>query len=215
MSYGAASAAINIQTPINHTSKDIMHQTKSILFIGLAALGLALAAPAQTNAPAMAATNAAPTEGTFLNTAFNYFTAFNTNLDGTFGAHRGSLFTGVDSIQGAGVNMANSIGLSYDLYAGTNNLRLSAESVTRNSGVAGTLLSEQVGLGVSFIVHDAKITAYADGGYWIYDEPDRYYAEIGLRAQKALTEHTYAWVAAAAQLPGNRQVFSAGVGITF
>ena len=192
-----------------------MHQTKSILFALIAALSLGLAAQAQTNAPAEPATNAVPTEGSFLNSAFSYFTSFNTNLDSTFGSHRGSLFTGVDSIQGAGVNMANSIGLSYDLYAGTNNLRLSVESVTRNSGVAGTLLSEQAGLGVSFIVHDARLTVYADGGYWIYDEPDRYYAEIGLRAQKALTEHTYAWVAAAAQLPGNRQVFSAGVGITF
>ena len=168
--------------------------------IGLAALGL----QAQTGVPTPPADN-----GSFLGTVQSYFTAFNTNLDNTFGASKGSIWTGVDSIQGGTVSLANSIGVSYNLYK-----MVSAEGVIRNGGVTGTILSYQGGLGFNFLVHDVRLTAYADGGYGTSGK-DRTYGELGLRAQKALTEHTYAWVGVGAQLPANRQIFSAGVGFTF
>ena len=157
----------------------------------------------------------APAQG-FFTSVEGYFTSFYTNLDSTFGATaRGSIWTSVDSIQGAQVPLANSLGVSYDAYKS-----LSVESVIRNSGVAGTIVSAQGGLGLNVIVHDTKLTLYADGGYGLNgSSPDgpssRPYAEFGVRAQKALTAHTFAGLGIGAQLPGNRQVFSALVGFTF
>jgi hypothetical protein len=177
---------------------------KLIAIIGL--IGLTLVASAQTNPP--------PTQSSFFDSALGYFSSFNTNLDSTFGLEKGTVWTGVDSIQGGEVNLANALGISYDLYKS-----VSVESVTRNSGIAGTLLSEQVGVGLSFVVHDAKLTVYADGGYGFAKEKsstaDRIYGEIGLRVQKALTTHTFAGLGIGAQLPKNSQVFSAFAGITF
>lgn len=168
----------------------------------LALITLALTCSAQTNT------------GSFYQSALSYFTSFNTNLDNTFGLEKGTIWAGVDSLQGNEVNLANSLGLSYDLYK-----KISVESVTRNSGIAGTLVSEQLGLGLSFVVHDAKLTAYADAGYdfGLKDAKtaDRIFGEVGLRVQKALTDHTYAGVGIGAQFPKNSQVFSAFAGISF
>lgn len=203
-----------------------MH-TKKFVLVGLA-LALSLTAMAQTNAPApgSAAVSAAPAPpantGSFLTSVQDYFTSFNTNLDGTFGASKASLWTGVDSIQGGDAPLANDLGVSYNVYKQT----LSIESVTRSGGVAGALMSEQAGIGFNVIVHDARLTLYADGGYDLAAKdgltakgkathPNRMFGEIGLRAAKALTAHTYGFVGVAAQLPKNAQVFSAGVGITF
>lgn len=193
-----------------------MNKFKSVLFLS-AALALAIPAKAQTNTPAPPAGT-----GSFFTSVQDYFTSFNTNLDATFGSSRGSLWTGVDSIQGGDAALANDLGASYNLYKQT----LSLETVTRSGGVAGTLMSQQLGFGFNIIVHDARLTLYADGGYDLAAKngvnlkgkathPDRFYGEIGLRAAKALTEHTYGFVGVAAQLPRNTQVFSAGVGITF
>jgi hypothetical protein len=188
----------------------------SLIAVGLCLIGLA--ASAQTNGP----TGTVPANtGTFLNTVQDYFTSFNTNLDGTFGLSKASLWTGVDSIQGGAVPLANELGVSYSLYKS-----LSAENVIRNSGVAGTLVSDQLGFGFNVIVHDARLTLYADGGYDIAASntvnakgktvhPDRLFGEVGIRAAKALTEHTYGWIGVGAQLPKNSQVFSAGIGVTF
>lgn len=176
----------------------------------LSALALALGlftAKAQitTNSP----------EGSFPSAVLSYFTAFNTNLDSTFALEKGTVWTGVDSIQGGSVPLANCLGISYDLWK-----MVSVESVTRNSGVAGTVLSEQFGAGLNFVVHDAKLTLYADGGYNLYSPgkskfADRLYVEMGLRAMKALTTHTFAFIGLGVQLPSNLQILSAGGGFTF
>ena len=201
---------------------------KRLALLAVAALSLA-AAPLVSDA--QTSTNATPT-GNFFNTVEGYFTSFNTDLDSTFGAERADIFTGVDSIQGGSVALANSLGVSYDVLrfankANTNlfSTALAIESVTRNSGIAGTLVSEQVGVGLSFIIHDVKLTGYLDGGYDFARQPDaigqtlktgdRLYGEIGLRAFKALTTHTYGGVGVGAQVPRNCQVFSAFVGFNF
>ena len=190
----------------------------------LAATGFAQNSPQSTVPSPQPAEAPAPpaNSGSFFQSVTGYFTSFNTNLDGTFLQEHGSIWTGVDSIQGGPVPLANSIGLSYDLYRPTNSaVRISVENVLRNSGVAGTVLSEGMGLGMSWVVHDTKLTAYLDGVYGVGGEAanakfmDRLNAEIGLRVQKALTDHTFAGVGFAVQLPSNRQVLSATVGFTF
>jgi hypothetical protein len=44
---------------------------------------------------------------------------------------------------------------------------------------------------------------------------DSVFGEIGVRVQKALTTHTYAYVSLGAILPQNAQVFGIGTGVTF
>ena len=168
---------------------------KTIGLIGLAAL-IGFSAGAQTNS-------------SFFSSVQSYFTSFNTNLDSTFQS-KAQLWVGADSIQGGISPMANSIGLSYSIWKA-----VSVESVTRNAGVAGTVVSSQLGLGLSFVVHDAKITAYGDAGYAFAEPGQKFYGELGVRVQKALTEHTFALVGIAAQLPQNRQVLTVGAGFTF
>jgi hypothetical protein len=172
---------------------------------------------------ALAQQTAPPNPRSFFQSFTGYFTSFNTNYDATFGAERATIWTGVDSIQGGAVPLANSLGISYDLYsAGVNTKTLfkgtavSVENVIRNSGVAGTIVSDQLGFGLSFVVHDVKLTAYADVGYDLQQRGrDKIFGEIGLRVMKALSEHTFAGIGQGAQLPANRQVFSVIAGFTF
>jgi len=186
----------------------------TLVTVGLCLLGLN--SIAQTAPPPATAPAASSDTGNFFTSVQSYFTSFDTNNDSTFATARGELATGVDSTQG-GVPLANSLRLSYNVYKPTNSaVQLSLESVTRNSGIAGTLVSEQFGLGVNFIIHDAKLTLYGDGGYNFNGvKSDKYFAEIGARAEKALTTHTFAGVGIGAQLPANRQVFQVFAGFTF
>jgi len=160
--------------------------------------------------PVVAQTN----RGSFFDTVSGYFTTFNPNLTNTFAA-KTTLWTGVDSVQGGGSTLVNEIGASYNAYG-----PLSVESVTRDGGVAGTLVSQQIGLGLNFTVIDTRLTLYGDAGYKL-DGPstskfqDNLYGEIGIRVAKALTEHTFAWVGIGAQFPTKAQVFQGGIGFTF
>jgi hypothetical protein len=177
----------------------------------IAIVGSAVVLAATVTATAQS-TNQPPS---FFNTALSYFTSFNTNLDSTFADAKGSIWTGVDSMQGARTPLANALGLSYRVYD-----LISLESVTRNAGVAGTVVSQQFGPSLNFIVHDAKLTLYTHAGYEL-DAPsgsklkDKIFGEIGVRVCKALTAHTFAGVGVGAQLPKNTQVFQAFAGITF
>jgi hypothetical protein len=115
--------------------------------------------------------------------------------------------------------LANELGLDYKIWK-----QVAVESVTRNSGIAGTLVSQQLGLNLSFVIVDTKLTLYGDGGYEFADFPgavvqpktrDRLYGEFGLRVAKALTLHTYTQIGIGVQLPKSAQVFMAAVGFTF
>jgi hypothetical protein len=217
------------------------HQIMKPKFLSLLTVGLSLltvpvlTSSAQTPpagsagvSPAAPAPGNAPASGNFFNSVAGYFTAFNTNLDASTAAARGSLWTGADSLQGGDVPLANSLGLSYNVYTpGSNSpVRIGIESVTRNSGVAGTLVSEQFGPELKFIVHDVTLTAYADPLYDFAAQPtknakgksvaaDRFGVEIGLRLQKQLTDHTFAGTGIGARLPKNEQVFQVFAGFTF
>ncbi len=190
---------------------------KPILVAALLSLAAVTTLPAQTN-------NYTPPGLTGLgDTVLSYFTAFNTNLDTTFKDNRFDIWTGASSIQG-GINpLVNDIGGSYDLWrptpatSATTITAVSGEFIARNSGVAGTLVSAQGGLGFSVIVHDAKATLYLDGGSYLAGQWTRenLYGEVGFRVKKALGAHFYAGVGIGVQFPRNAQVLSALGGATF
>jgi hypothetical protein len=200
----------------------------SVAVIALAAAGGSVV---QSRAQTTPSTNAIPTgENSFFQTALGYFTSFNTNLDGTFGAHRGMVFTGVDSIQGASQTLANTIGVSYEVWkpssapatnsqpapafsSSTGGFGLALESVTRNGGVTGTIISQGAGIALDFDVHDVRVNGYVDGVYQF--QGDKLGGEIGLRIFKALGANTFAGVGIGEQFPGNHQIFSAFVGFVF
>jgi len=143
----------------------------------------------------------------------SYFTSFNTNLDSTFGVDKGSAWAGVASVQNAGVPLQNEIGISYALYK----QNLAAEVILRDSGVAGTIVSVGGGFSYSKIIHDTRLTAFVDGGYYTTPDTgkDKAFGEVGVRVSKALTTHTFAGISAALQFPHNRRVFEAFTGFTF
>lgn len=167
---------------------------------------LALPVVAQTNTPPQDAKQ-------FYQTAMDWVTKFNPDLDGSFTNNHGQLYMGVDNLQGSAANLADDIGISYKIWKS-----ISLESNTRTTGIAGTILSEGFGFGLNFPIHDAQLTLYAEGVANLYKgvaTSDRFCGEIGLRLQKALTTRTFAYIGIAAQLPKNAQVFSAGAGFTF
>jgi len=192
---------------------------KLFVIVSLAAL-CALPAKAQ-----LFGTNAVPvSSGGVIGDVLGYFTSFNTNLDDCFGAKDFTVWTGASSIQG-GVNpLVNDIGLSYDLWRPTpaagsaTSTAISLESITRNSGVAGLLVSEQGGAGFSIILHDVRATAFLHGGYAFAgsaSKSDRFFGEAGVRVFKALGHNFFAGVGLAARFPSSAQVLSAEGGVTF
>jgi len=91
---------------------------------------------------------------------------------------------------------------------------LSLEVQGRDSGVAGSIVNAQAGLGLNYRYYDVKLTAYVDGGY-NFMGVNKMFGEIGLRAQKALTKNTYAGIGLGVLIPGGGRVIQAFTGFTF
>jgi hypothetical protein len=193
--------------------------------IGLIGLSLSVALPlaAQTNAPAVVTTigtnNIPPlpaSQAGFISTVFGWFSSFDPNMP-TFSANRGMLWAGASSIQNGPVNLVNDIGGSYDIYRSTTNTASSIwwvapEANIRNSGVAGTLVSVQAGLGAGMILYDFRFGLYGTGGYYMTPMDagqGKMFGEFGLRAVKGIGAHFGTGVAAGFQFPDSRQVYSA------
>lgn len=150
---------------------------KKYIAVVLSVLALSFSAKAQTN------------EGSFLSSFGSYFSSFNTNLT-AFSSNQLDVDVGMDYV--SGVNISSSLGLEYIFDHMNNGLELSAESVTRNAGIAGIIVSQQAGIGLSKVIYDTKMTVYADGGYsWANKQT---YVELGLRLKKQLTTHTFAGI---------------------
>jgi hypothetical protein len=147
--------------------------------------------------------------GSFFGSVTKFFTTFNPDLTNVFASARGQVWLGAEYV--SGLNTAASLGLEYPIWKS-----ISLESVTRNAGVAGTILSQQGGVGLSFNLNDVQLTGYVDGGYDLHN--NRAYAAIGARVKKALTAHTFVGVGIETQFSGHKDnvpVLSALLGFTF
>lgn len=176
-----------------------------VLLFALSALS-AVKSSAQTN-------SLPPIDNTsFFASAQSYFLSFNPEFETTFTASKGTAWTGISSVQGAGVPLQNEIGISYSIWK-----KMEAEVVIRDSGVTGGLVSAQAGFGVSAIVHDVKLTGYAHGGANLAREVQDPgpFAEIGVRIQKAMTTHTFTGLGAAIRFPGATRIFTLYTGFVF
>jgi len=142
---------------------------------------------------AKAQTNLTPPQ-TFFQSTMNYFSSFNTNLADTFASDSVDVWAGADTVNNQ--TMAASFGIEYLPFHATSTNAfasgLSLESVTRNSTVAGTVVSEQGGIGFGLTHIDTRLTGYIDFGHR-FDTDQSYFAP-GLRVKKALTDNTFAGV---------------------
>lgn len=177
---------------------------KNLITTLLFALSLSAMAQTDTNTPPVPAGT-----GSFFATAQSYFTSFNTNSEMGW-TQKGEVAAGIASLQNGPANLANELRFGYNL----GKTHLSAEAVMRDSGIAGTILTTQAGLGLNFSVYDAKLTLYADGGYRLR-EPDRWFSELGARVSKKMTRYTFAGIGLGVEVPRGSRVFTAFAGFTF
>jgi hypothetical protein len=193
-----------LDQPTDKKAKNMKRTFFGSLFV--ITLAVALPARAQTNLPPV-------DNSTFFASAMSYFSQFNPAYEETFHSNHFAAWTGLSSVQGAGVPLQNEIGLSWAVVKET----LSVEAVVHDSGVTGTLVNVQAGLGVNKIVHDVKLTAYVHGGYNISRDVrgDKGYALVGVRVAKALTLHTFAGLGAGVRLPRGDREFTAFTGFVF
>ena len=125
-----------------------------------------------------------PASATFFQSAAAFFTSFDTNST-TFSAEHAEVWASAD--YQSGLNFAAGFGVQYEL---PRNFVL--ESFTRNAGIAGTIVSEEVGAGWALRHYDVKLTFGADGGYnWHAGRPQ---LEVYADLRKALTPNTFAGI---------------------
>lgn len=118
---------------------------------------------------------------------------------------------GVASIQGGAVPIANSFRVAYDFIP-----LLGIESVTRDAGVGGTIVSEQGGLALNLHYVDLKGSFYVDGGYNKFQpRHDRLYGEIGLRVSKKVSRFGFMGIGLGEQFPSQARVLEAFFGVVF
>lgn len=162
------------------TSDTTMKKTIAVLLIASACL----CAQAQTNS------NTSPTEQTFLQSFEGYFGSFNTNNASTFGTNDTfDVWTGAEYVNNQ--NTAASLGISWNAFK-VSQETIGLESVTRNAGINGVILSQSAGVNLQKVYVDTKFEAYVDGGYdFSLKKP---VAEVGARVFKALTANTYAGI---------------------
>jgi hypothetical protein len=156
--------------------------TSALLALALLALGVALPAMAQTttNPPAMVA----PTPTGLLTSLSSYVSSRNTN----FTYQSALIWTG--PVWENQINFGNELGASYDFYQSnlTNGIFASVESRTRTAGIAGTFVSEGVGLEGGWLSYDVKIGVFLDGVYKVPEKSGA--AEFGLFGFKLMTPNT-------------------------
>lgn len=192
---------------------------KSLLAIVSLVTLLAIPAMAQTNEPAPPPPSGI---GDLWNTTFGYFTHFNTNLT-TFRASKFDIWLGVDSIQGDPSPLQNELGAEFDLWrpaASTNStvaFAFGIENVVRDSGIAGSLTSEQAGIDLSAIIWDTKASIYFDGGYdFAQTVQHKFYGEVGIRVKKGIGDRFYLGVGMGVKVPAaNNRLFFGYTGLTF
>lgn len=168
----------------------------------IALLALTLTATGQT-------TNDLPTgPSSFIGTVGLWLTTTDTNNVWT---QKLDIAAGIDSIQGGAVPLANSFRVAYDVIP-----LIGIESVTRDAGIEGTIVSEQGGLALNLHYVDIKASLYGDFGYNKFQpRRDRLFGEVGLRVSKKVSRFVFIGMGIGEQFPHQTRVLSAFTGIAF
>jgi hypothetical protein len=195
--------------------------------IPIVALLVFASGPSPVCAQELATTNANPVSAsdgsstvptgnpqTFFSTVGNYLTSSNPNLP-----IRGQAEIGLGLAYQSGVNIASDLSARYKISVSTNSGVL-LESVTRNAGVNGVIVSEQAGFGYYYIpstTPDIELSAGLLGGYRIDTRSAAFTAYLD--ARKSLTANTFAGVRIGFEYDGSGSpdapVITAYTGFTF
>ncbi len=148
-------------------------------------------------------------------TAIGYFSSFNPELEGAFATNRGYAYAGVDSISGGNISLANSILIDYGIWK-----NVAVESLTRDGGVSGAIISQSAGLAINLPFHDVNVAGFIHGGYdFTVSDSDtgasKYYLEAGARVMKALSRNFYSGIGLSAKYPSKEKIVTAFGGFMF
>ena len=151
---------------------------------------------------------------TFFGTVGNYLTTSNPNLP-----IRGQAEVALGLAYQSGVNIASDFSARYKLSVTTNSGAI-FESVTRNAGINGVIVSEQAGLGYYYrpaASPDIELSAGLLGGYRFDTRSAAFTAYLDVR--KSLTPNTFAGLRIGFEHDGsgspNAPVLTAYTGFTF
>jgi hypothetical protein len=175
--------------------------------------------PLQAQSLATTNTNTPPpvdNPQTFFGTVGNYLTTSNPNLP-----IRGRAEIALGMAYQSGVNIASDFSARYKLSVTTNSdSGVLLESVTRNAGINGVIVSEQAGLGYYYLpstTPDIELSAGLLGGYRFDTRSAAFTAYLD--ARKSLTPNTFAGLRIAFEHDGsgspNAPVLTAYTGFTF
>lgn len=144
--------------------------------------------------PAGAQTTTNSPQQNFFQTTMSYFSSFNTNLT-TFRSDFVNVELGTASINNE--NMTEELALTvspfkFGVDTNTGYASFDLNYIGRNATIAGTLVQQEGGIGLSKSYYDVKGSVYVDGGYDFTKK--QWYPAIGFRVRKALTPNTYAGV---------------------
>jgi hypothetical protein len=184
------------------------------LLIITAALPFAAAAQSITVTNASGGTTTINNPQSFFGSVGGYFTSSNTNLP-----FKGTAEIALGMAYQSGVNIASDFDARYK-FALTTNSGVLLESVTRNAGVDGVIVSEQAGIGYYYIpvsTPDLELSAGLLGGYRFDVSQGAFTAYLD--ARKSLTENTFAGMRIAYEYDGSASpgspVLTAYTGFTF
>jgi hypothetical protein len=184
------------------------------LLIITAALPFAAAAQSITVTNASGGTTTINNPQSFFGSVGGYFTSSNTNLP-----FKGTAEIALGMAYQSGVNIASDFDARYK-FALTPNSGVLLESVTRNAGMDGVIVSEQAGIGYYYIpvsTPDLELSAGLLGGYRFDVSQGAFTAYLDVR--KSLTENTFAGVRIAYEYDGSASpgspVLTAYTGFTF
>ncbi|MGA2871531.1 MAG: hypothetical protein ABSF34_20505, partial [Verrucomicrobiota bacterium] len=184
------------------------------LLIITAALPFAAAAQSITVTNASGGTTTISNPQSFFGSVGGYFTSSNTNLP-----FKGTAEIALGMAYQSGVNIASDFDARYK-FALTTNSGVLLESVTRNAGVDGVIVSEQAGIGYYYIpvsTPDLELSAGLLGGYRFDVSQGAFTAYLD--ARKSLTENTFAGMRIAYEYDGSASpgspVLTAYTGFTF
>lgn len=120
----------------------------------------------------------------FAQTALSWVTTLNTNST-IWTNDTVDIEVGADNQNGIPVDA--SLGVSASIYKA-----LAVEDWIRNAAVAGTILSEQAGLGIQFSKYDIKFGLFLDVGYSPYRKDE--FVAGAAQLSKGMTQNTFAFI---------------------
>jgi hypothetical protein len=204
----------------NHTMKSTMYKFISVLTPALILVAtnsfnsVANAQSGITETNVTGGTNTINNPQSFFGTVGSYFTTSNTNLP-----FRGTAEVALGLAYQSGVNIASDFDARCK-FAVTTNSGVILESVTRNAGVNGVIVSEQAGAGWYYIpvpTPDIELTAGVLAGYRFNAAQVAFTAYLD--ARKSLTQNTFAGIRLGYEFDGaaspNAPVLTGYTGFTF